>query len=101
MSQKSKYKKGTTQIPKENIGETYNLEKDFFFRGTGVWTQGLTLAKQTSTIWATPLSCFCSGYLGDYLSLWTISLDRPGIVILLILASQAARIIGMGHQHLV
>jgi hypothetical protein len=94
----------------------------FVFGGTGVWTHGFSLAMQ-ATAWATPLALFCSGYFGVSLAFlamlptFTTVTDThhcaqllvekglinflPRVVILLILASQAAMIIGMCHQYLV
>jgi hypothetical protein len=42
---------------------------------------------------------FCSGYFGDGVSV-TISLGWPETSILLISASQVARVSGVSHQHL-
>jgi hypothetical protein len=43
----------------------------FFFFCTGVWIQGLTLARQVLITWAIPLVLFCVGYFGDRVS-WTM-----------------------------
>jgi hypothetical protein len=63
-----------------------------FFDRTGIWTQGFALAKQALY----HLSPFFSGYFGDGV-LWTISSDWPWTTILLISASQVARITGLSH----
>jgi hypothetical protein len=67
----------------------------FFFVGLGfelrVWTWKagtLPLGKTCSPFW--------SGYFGDRL-LWTVCLGWPQIAILLISASQVARITGVSH----
>jgi hypothetical protein len=65
----------------------------FFFGETGVWTQGFTLANPTT--WVAP-PVYCPGYSGD--EIWSaICLDCPWTIILLISASQVARITGMSH----
>jgi hypothetical protein len=52
------------------------LVKNIFFGGTGVETQGFTLAKQVLYHWSPTSSTFHSGYFVDGLSL-TIFLGRP------------------------
>jgi hypothetical protein len=74
-----------------------------FFGGTGFWTQGSALAKllfkSICTIaWATRPVHFCSGYFEDGVW-WTTCLGWLGTLILLISASQVARITGMSHCH--
>jgi hypothetical protein len=65
-----------------------------FFGGTRVWTQGFTLAKQALYRLSNTSSPFCSGYFGDGIS-QTICMGWSWTVILPVLASQVARIIGM------
>jgi hypothetical protein len=79
----------------------WGQKNNFFFFGStaGVWTQGLMFAKQALYPLSHIYSPFCSGYFGDGVS-WTAYSGWPQTVILLISASQAARIIGMSHQHL-
>jgi hypothetical protein len=61
-----------------------------FFSGTGVWTQGFVLAKQAFTTWTTSSTGpFCSGYFGDE----GLMNYFPRTLILLISASQVARIV--------
>jgi hypothetical protein len=70
----------------------------FFFCGTGIWTQGFTLAKQVLHHLNLISSPFCSVYLEMEVS-WTICPGWPHIVNLPISASQEARITGMSHRH--
>jgi hypothetical protein len=69
-----------------------------FFCGTGVWTQGFVLAKQVLYYLSHASSPFCSGYFEDRI-FWTICPGWPWISVLLLSASQIARIIGMSHWH--
>jgi hypothetical protein len=64
----------------------------FFFLMTRVWTQGSHLSHSTSPY-------FCVGCFWNSASLF--SPDCPQTVILLISASQVARITDMSHQHMV
>jgi hypothetical protein len=63
----------------------------------GFWTQGFVLAKQALCSSSHTSSSFCSGYFGNGMS-WTICSGWPWATILLISASQVARIIGVSHQ---
>jgi hypothetical protein len=65
---------------------------------TGVWTEGFTLAEQMSYCVSCISSPFCSDYFGGGV-LQTICPDWPQIMILLISASQVAKIMGISHQH--
>jgi hypothetical protein len=70
----------------------------FFFCETGVWTQGFTLTKQV-------LYCSVLEAHLQYILLWlfwrwgTVCLGWPWTLIVLVLSSQVARIIGMSHWH--
>jgi hypothetical protein len=66
---------------------------------TGVWTQGFALTKQELYHLSHTSSPFCSGYFGDRVS-QTICLCCLQTVILLISASQVARIIDVSPRHL-
>jgi hypothetical protein len=70
------------------IAYILNLLIYLFIGGTAVWTQGFTLAMRPP---------YAFGYFGDEVS-QTICLGCPWIMILLILASQIARITGLSHQ---
>jgi hypothetical protein len=70
----------------------------FFFGGTGVWTQGFPKAKQELYCLSHTSCPLCSGNFGDG-AFWTICLGWPQTMILLISASQIARITGVSHQH--
>jgi hypothetical protein len=66
-----------------------------FVDSTGVRTKGLL--GRCSTTWTTrPALFFCNGYFQDMVS-WTICPSGPRTWILLISASQVARIIGVSH----
>jgi hypothetical protein len=68
--------------------------------GTEVWTQGFTLAKQALYAWATALVHFAVVILEMEFS-QTVCPGWPQTTLLLISASQVARIIGRSHQYLV
>jgi homogentisate 1,2-dioxygenase len=68
----------------------------FFFGGTWFSTQGFTLAKQTLYHLSHTSGPFQSGYFGEVVS-QTISRTQPQTTILLISASQVARITSMSH----
>jgi hypothetical protein len=69
------------------------------FNFFGVWTQGFMLIKEAFYHLSHTSSPFCSGYFGDGISR-TICLGWPWISILLILASQIARITGVSYRYL-
>jgi hypothetical protein len=74
-----------------------NMSHIFVFLGrTGVWTQGVTLAKPALYHLGHSSSLFCSGCFGDGIS-ETICLGWRWFAILLISASQVTRITGMNH----
>jgi hypothetical protein len=62
----------------------------------GVWTQGFMPAKQVLLHLSHILSPFCSGYFRAGVW-WTICLGWPQIILLLISASQVARLTGMSY----
>jgi hypothetical protein len=68
----------------------------YFFGGgeTGIWIQGFVLAKQVFYCLSHTFSPFCPGYFGDGVSGW------PQTMILLISASQVARITGVSSWRL-
>jgi hypothetical protein len=73
----------------------------FFFGGSGVWTQGLTLAKQM-LLTLEPLVCVCVCVCVCVLDIFEVKglvnyLPGAWPLILLISASQVARITGMSH----
>jgi hypothetical protein len=81
---------GKQSTPEEHIQHKHSIFSSFFISGTGFSNQALYYLSHTS-------SPFCSGYFGDgglanYLG-W------PRTLILLILASQIARIIHVSHLH--
>jgi hypothetical protein len=69
----------------------------FFFGGTWIWIQGFPLAKQVLYCLSHTSSPICSGYFGDEVS-WSICLGWPRAMILLISASQVARITDMSYH---
>jgi hypothetical protein len=62
------------------------------FGGIGVWIQGFTLVKQALYCLSHTSSPFCHSYFGDGGVSWTICPGWPWTVILLLSASQVARI---------
>jgi hypothetical protein len=76
----------------------FDSKNSFVFAGTGVWTQGFSLAKLLLWHLSHTSSPFYSGYFKDGVS-WTICPGWLPTEILQISASQVARIIGMSHQH--
>jgi hypothetical protein len=69
----------------------------YLFSWTGVWTQGFIVTNQVLYCLSHTFSSFCSVYFGDGIS-QSICPCWPQTVILLILASQVARITGLSYQ---
>jgi hypothetical protein len=67
----------------------------FCFGGTKVWTQGFTLSKQVLYC----LNHTSSPFFSEDGLLWAICPSWPWTTVILILASQVAKIIGMSHEH--
>jgi hypothetical protein len=72
-----------------------SILKNYCFGNTGVWTQGLKLARQVLCHLSSPPALFCVGYFQDRGS-WIIFLGWPWTLIFLISASWV-RIIDVSH----
>jgi hypothetical protein len=59
----------------------------FFLSSSRIWTQGITLSRQTFTTWATPPALFHAGYfqdkaLSNYLPGLASNCDLPSLCLL-------------------
>jgi hypothetical protein len=91
---------GVSHSTQFKLFDVFYLIYLFFFDGTGVWTEGLALTKQTLYCLSHISNLFCCVYFGDGVS-WTVWQGWPPAGTLPISASQVARITGMSHWHLV
>jgi hypothetical protein len=90
------------EVPLTGVkGTIWEERKEFFilylFWWDEVWTQGFTLSKQVFCLLSHTSSPHSSGYFGAGVS-WTIYPGWPQTSILLISASQVARITGVSYQ---